>query len=115
MPLCCSSWVLGGIDGRRCAEALQAVSSWAVPSLYLPKTALAALAGLQVFALSQCSHCFAFFSSAYLPKTAFAILANLQSEDLTLQEAFPRRKNFSFTETCASEALTNPMPSQLNR
>ena len=38
-PLPFSSWVLGGIDNRRCAEALQAVSSWAVSSLYLPKTA----------------------------------------------------------------------------
>jgi hypothetical protein len=45
------------------------------------------------------------------PKTAFAALANLQSEDLTLEEAFPRRKNFSFTETWASDTLTNPMPS----
>jgi hypothetical protein len=34
-----------------------------------------------------------------LPKTALAALANLQSEDLTLQGAFPRWKNFSFAET----------------
>jgi hypothetical protein len=33
------------------------------------------------------------------PKTAIATLANLQSEDLALQKAFPRGKNFSFAET----------------
>jgi hypothetical protein len=43
------SWVLGGIDNRRCAEALQAVSSWAVSSLYLPKAVLSALASLYPF------------------------------------------------------------------
>jgi hypothetical protein len=48
--LCCSSWILGGIDSRRCAEALQAaVSSWAVSGLYLPKAVLAALASLYPF------------------------------------------------------------------
>jgi hypothetical protein len=53
---------------------------WAVPSLYLPKTALTAPASLCPFPVTV----FAFFSSPYLPKTAFAALANLQSEDLTL-------------------------------
>jgi hypothetical protein len=45
------------------------------------------------------SHCFAFFASLYLPKAAFAALANLQSEFAALAKAFPRGKNFSFTET----------------
>jgi hypothetical protein len=77
------SWVLGGIDNRRCAEALQAVSSWAVSSLYLlPKAVFSALASLCPFPVTA-SSCLR-FSSLYLPKTAFAALANLQSEDLTL-------------------------------
>jgi hypothetical protein len=75
MPLCCSSW--------------------AVSSLYLPKTALAALASLCPFPV----HCFAFFSSLYLPKTALDALANLQSEVLILPKAFPRGKTNYFTET----------------
>jgi hypothetical protein len=33
MPLCCSSWVLGGIDNRRCAEALQTADSPLLGSL----------------------------------------------------------------------------------
>jgi hypothetical protein len=53
-PLCCSSWVLGGIDSRRCAEALQTVSSWASPACtYLKQP----WQPLQVFALSQSLFC----------------------------------------------------------
>jgi hypothetical protein len=51
----------------------------------------------------------------YPPKTAFATLANLQSEELALYEALPRRKHFPSTETWASDTLTNPMPSGINR
>jgi hypothetical protein len=40
-------------------------------------------------------HRFLFFFSLYPPKTAIAALANLQSEDLTLEKAFPRGKSFS--------------------
>jgi hypothetical protein len=62
MPLCCSSW--------------------AVPSLYLPKTALAALASLCPFPVTVCLPSSPAYT--YLTKTAFETLANLQSEDLAL-------------------------------
>ena len=62
--LCCSSWA-------------------AVSSLYLPKTALAALAGLCPFSVTVLPSSPA-CPWVYSPKTAFATLANLQSEDLTL-------------------------------
>ena len=58
-------------------------SSWAVSSLYLPKTALAALAGLCPFSVTVLPSSPA-CPWIYSPKTAFATLANLQSEDLTL-------------------------------
>jgi hypothetical protein len=52
-------------------------------SLYLPKTALAALAGLCPFSVTVLPSSPA-CPWVYSPKTAFATLANLQSEDLTL-------------------------------
>jgi hypothetical protein len=61
MPLCCSYW--------------------AVSSLYLPKTALVALASLYPFPVTVLPSSPAY---TYLNKTAFAALTNLQSEDLAL-------------------------------
>jgi hypothetical protein len=52
-------------------------------TLYLPKTALAALAGLYPFPVTGLPSSPAYTLYA-LPKTALAALANLQSEDLTL-------------------------------
>ena len=95
-PLPFSSWVLGGIDNRRCAEALQTVSSWAVPSLYLPKTALVALASLYPFpvTVTPSSSTYTYLKRRLQPLQIFH-----QKIWPCKMQAFPHWKNFSFTET----------------